>query len=606
MSIQQVITENLLSPHFQPIVAVNEGRVVGYEALIRGPKNLHLREPVALFAAAEKAGLLRELERACWTAIMLEVSRNLDRIPRWSRIFLNVLPEDVRDPAFFAHVVSELEKTRIDPARIVIEITETTRIDNYADFTASLRRFRDLGLGVAVDDAGAGHSGLQMITEINPDFLKIDQGLVRGIDSSIAKRAGVEALLLLARSLGMTVIAEGIENEDELHALHRLGVTLGQGFLLAQPAMEMASGIKSLPCQLQRTPWSELSMEVHGTSGRIGDIAAPAPTTSPTVHVGKVMQLFEARRTSESVVVVEKGEPIGLVMRTKLAHAMSRPFAAERVELLPISHLASQSPLVVDCESQLDTASRMATARTEEECYDDIIVARDGKLVGTVSVKRLLDAVTADRLASAKHANPLSGLPGHPVVEEWVRERARRKEDAALVHVDIDSLRHFNRLYGFHQGDRAIRIAADLIASEVAAASGGSGQVGHVGEDDFLAVVDPACADELSGTLPRLFRERAGQLYHPEDRARGYLSGAASLGDARRVPLMSLTVAFVNITGGAHVHYAELLDLLRDARVIARERSRSARDAEMRAQFSPLSAQRSAAKSETMVISNAS
>jgi EAL domain-containing protein (putative c-di-GMP-specific phosphodiesterase class I)/GGDEF domain-containing protein len=605
MSIQQVITENLLSPHFQPIVAVNEGRVVGYEALIRGPKNLDLREPTALFAAAEKAGLLRELERACWSAIVAEVSRNLDRIPRWSRIFLNVLPEDIRDPSFYSHVVAEFEKTRIDPARVVIEITETTRIDNYADFTAALRRFRDLGVGVAVDDAGAGHAGLQMIAEINPDFLKIDQGLVRGLDGSIAKRAGVEALLLLARSLGMTVIAEGIENEDELHALHRLGVTLGQGFLLAQPALEMASGIKALPCQLQRTPWSELSLEVHGTSGHIGDIAAPAPTTAPTVHIGKVMQLFEARRTSESVVVVDRGEPIGLVMRGRLLQALARPFAAERAELLPVSHLASQSPLVVDCESQLDSVSRLATARPDDECYDDIVVARDGKLVGTVSVKRLLDAITADRLASAKHANPLTGLPGHPVVEEWVKDRVRRRENAALVHVDIDSLRHFNRMYGFHQGDRAIRIAADVIASEVAAASGGLGQLGHVGEDDFLAVVDSECAEELARTLPRLFRDRASPLYHPEDRARGYLSGAVGQGDSRRVPLMSLTVAFVNVTGGAPIHYAELLDLLHDARVIARERSRAAREAELRAQPSTAPAQRTASNGEVLTISNA-
>jgi EAL domain-containing protein (putative c-di-GMP-specific phosphodiesterase class I) len=118
MSIQQVMTQRLLSPHFQPIVAVSEGRVGGYEALIRGPEHLALREPVALFKAAAQAGLLRELERACWSAIVEETSRNLDRIPHWARIFLNVLPEDILDPSFLTHVIAELEKTHIDPARL--------------------------------------------------------------------------------------------------------------------------------------------------------------------------------------------------------------------------------------------------------------------------------------------------------------------------------------------------------------------------------------------------------------------------------------------------------------------------------------------------------
>jgi diguanylate cyclase (GGDEF)-like protein len=576
MSIQQVIKERLLSPHFQPIVAVNEGRVVGYEALIRGPRHLRLREPAALFAAAEKAGLLRELERECWSAIIKEAAHNLDRIPHWARIFLNVLPEDIRDPAFHNHVVVELEKTRMDPARIVIEITESTRIEDYQDFNASLRRFRELGLGVAVDDAGAGHAGLQMIAEINPDFLKIDQSLVRGIDHSIAKRAGVEALLLLARSLGMTVIAEGIEKEEELQALHRLGVELGQGFLLAKPTQEMASGIKSVPCQILPSPWAELEFALDGGHGRIGDLASPAPTASPNVQLRELLRLFESRRLSDAVVVVDKGTPVGLLMRGRMSREMARrPFAGGKVQSLPASHVASPYPLVVDCDAQLEAVSRLATARGDQERYDDIIVVRDGKLVGTVSVSRLLSAVTENRLSSANHANHLTGLPGHPVIEEWLREHLRQREAVALVHLDIDSLRRFNQTYGFHLGDRAIRLAADLIAGEVATRSNGRGQLGHAGGDDFMAIVDFECAVELARVLPQLFRDRVCRLYHPEDRYHGYLSSGSGTAGPQQSQLMSLTVAYIRVTSGSHVHYAEVLDLLSDARQVARERRRS-------------------------------
>jgi EAL domain-containing protein (putative c-di-GMP-specific phosphodiesterase class I)/GGDEF domain-containing protein len=582
MSIQQVVKDKLLYPHFQPIVAVNEGRVVGYEALIRGPGHLGLREPIALFAAAEKAGLLRELERECWTAIVNEAARNLDHIPRWARIFLNVLPEDIRDPNFRKHVVSAMEETQVDPSRFVIEITETTRIEDYQDFNSWLRGFRELGFGIAVDDAGAGHAGLQMIAEINPDFLKIDQGLVRGIDQSIAKRAGVEALLLLARSLGMTVIAEGIESEDELQALHRLGVALGQGFLLAQPTQEMAAGIKSVPYQTRPSPWSEVDIELHGGSGRIGDIASPAPTVTPDAPLRTVMKLFESRRASDSVVLVEKGTPVGIVPRARLTQEMHRPFAAGRLEAHPASHLATAHPLIVDCDAHLDLVSRLATARPDGERYDDIVVVRDEKLVGTVSLRALLDAVTDYRLSSANHANALTGLPGHPAIEEWVRERLRARESVVLAHFDIDSLRQFNQIYGFHQGDRSIRVAADLIASEIARLTSGRGRLGHVGSDDFIGVLDAECAEAMARSLPVMFRERAALLYHPEDRARGFLVKTTETGEVKRFPLMSLTVAWIRAMPGSHQHYAELLDQLADARCVARAQSRSAQEAELR------------------------
>jgi EAL domain-containing protein (putative c-di-GMP-specific phosphodiesterase class I)/GGDEF domain-containing protein len=565
MAIQQVIQDRLLSPHFQPIVAVSEARVVGYEALIRGPASLKLRDPQALFSAAANAGLLRELERACWSVIVEEVARNMDRLPRWARIFLNVLPEDIADAAFLAHVTAEMEKTRIDPARIVIEITETSRIEDYHAFNESLASFRQLGFGVAVDDAGAGHAGLQMIAEINPDFLKIDQSLVRGIDQSIAKRAGVEALLLIARSLGMTVIAEGIENEDELQALHQLGVSLGQGFLLAHPTQDMATGISSIPFQLKTSQWAGIDVPMYGGRGRIGDIAAPAPTVTQQTPMRNLLRIFETRRASDAVVVVDQGVPRGLITRSKVQHEMSRPFAPDRLQTRRAAHLADEQPLIVDCEAQLDAVSRLATARADAERYDDIVVVRDGKLVGTVPCFRLLGALTDARLSSANHSNPLTGLNGHPVIEEWVRESIRVRGTVVLmVHFDINGLRTFNETYGFHQGDRAIRIAADVIATALAQGTGGRGRLGHVGGDDFIAVMEPEPFEDLLRVLPSMFRERVAQLYHPEDRARGHLQRIMDFGETLRTPLMSLRIASISVPSGLYRHYAEALDALTD------------------------------------------
>jgi diguanylate cyclase (GGDEF)-like protein len=341
----------------------------------------------------------------------------------------------------------------------------------------------------------------------------------------------------------------------------------------------MDAGIKSMPYQLKPSPWSEVDLEFHGGSGRIGDIALPAPTLTVGVQLSRALQLFEDRRQSEVAVVVENGIPIGLVMRDKLTQERARHFGIDTFATRTVAHLMSEQPLVVDCDAHLDAVARMATARGDDERYDDITVVRDRKLVGTVSVRRLLDAVTDARLSSASHANPLSGLPGHPVIEDWVRTRLRNRENASLVHIDIDDLREFNQAYGFHQGDRAIRIAADLLASELASCSGGHSQLGHVGGDNFLAVVNLQCAADLQQSLPEKFRDRVSMLYHPEDRARGYLKRQSAHGETVRVPLMSLTIAQIQISSGSRQHYAELLDILADAMQGARETSRATREA---------------------------
>ena len=107
-------------------------------------------------------------------------------------------------------------KRRIAPSQIVLEISEEMRIDDYASFRAAISGYRMAGFGVAVDDAGAGHAGLQMMAEVVPDFIKIDAGLIRGVHEHKGRRATIEALLVLARTLAIQVVAEGIEELQPL------------------------------------------------------------------------------------------------------------------------------------------------------------------------------------------------------------------------------------------------------------------------------------------------------------------------------------------------------------------------------------------------------
>jgi EAL domain-containing protein (putative c-di-GMP-specific phosphodiesterase class I) len=120
-------------------------------------------------------------------------------------------------------------------ARLVLELTEHTAVGDYALLTARLEKLRAQGMRLAIDDAGAGYSGLQQIVSLKPDIIKLDMGLTRDVDSDPARRALASALIYYARETGCQILAEGIETESELATLKHLGIGKGQGYLLGRP-----------------------------------------------------------------------------------------------------------------------------------------------------------------------------------------------------------------------------------------------------------------------------------------------------------------------------------------------------------------------------------
>lgn len=216
-------TPEALRPQFQPIVSLSTGRLVAYEALARFPEAA-ARPPAAWFAMAHACGLGPELEAAAVHAALKPVGR-----PPGTQLALNVSPSVLASSAMQAALPRDLHE-------IVIEVTEHEAISEDAEVAGALTDLRERGARIAVDDAGAGYSGLQQLTRIQPDVVKLDRHLTEGIHADPARLALVESFVRFARRTGATVCAEGIETLDELMALADLDVELGQGFALGTPA----------------------------------------------------------------------------------------------------------------------------------------------------------------------------------------------------------------------------------------------------------------------------------------------------------------------------------------------------------------------------------
>lgn len=212
--------------HYQPIVRWPERSVHGYEALVRSNEE-SLPHPGALFDAAERLDRLVDLGRA----IRTRCSTPMDHADPNALLFVNLHTRDLLDDDLFSR---DTPLSRI-AHRVVLEITERARLEQITDVQTRISALREMGFRIALDDMGAGYAGLASFALLEPDVVKLDMGLVRGVDTKSTKRKLIRSLMGLCADLGMEVVAEGVETAAERDALVDLGCRLFQGFFFAKP-----------------------------------------------------------------------------------------------------------------------------------------------------------------------------------------------------------------------------------------------------------------------------------------------------------------------------------------------------------------------------------
>jgi EAL domain-containing protein (putative c-di-GMP-specific phosphodiesterase class I) len=210
---------------FQPLVCVSEKKVYAYEALMRSDEPL-LPHPGAVLAAAERLGRLQDVGRA----VRARVAAAMETSPE-TTAFVNLHSRDLLDEELYAHTSPLAANSR----RVVLEITERASLDGIKDIEARLKALRDLGYRLAVDDLGAGYAGLTSFAQIQPEVVKFDMSLVRGVDTSESKRRLIGSMASLFRDWKIVVVAEGVETAPERDALTALGIDVLQGYYFARP-----------------------------------------------------------------------------------------------------------------------------------------------------------------------------------------------------------------------------------------------------------------------------------------------------------------------------------------------------------------------------------
>lgn len=541
--LNNIIDEEQIHSVYQPIVSLQNGAIFGYEALSRITSQSCTLNIEKLFELANKAQKTWELEKLCRTQAL----RGALEKPARTKLFINVDPNVVYDPNFISGFTQDkLVKLGLNSDDIIFEITEKSSVTSLGGFKEALDNYQSQGFKVAIDDFGAGYSGLTRMYSISPDYLKIDMSIVRDVNKDSRKRSVVIGIVKLCREVGIEIIAEGIETKEELATLIELDVDYGQGYFLARPNEKF----QTLPGEIEvmirhlRQINQSPSALLPGIE-TVGVICRRKETVYPD---DKALMVYEQMKWDPSLTEIcvtdREGNIHGILTRNHVLARFGGQYGYGLNFRRSVGEILDEEYMTVDSSATVDEIATLAMGRNVGNVYDAIIVTEQGKYLGVVTVKDLLLAAINIRERKASDSSPLTGLPGNNIIQRTIEVVIKQTEPYAIIYLDLDNFKAYNDAYGFSSGDTMLKTLAQAMTQSCA----NNDFMGHIGGDDFVIITrfrDLESVQKLCDDIVDAFAEMIQPLYSESDWERGYIISKDRNGFTEKFPVATLSVAAV-------------------------------------------------------------
>lgn len=387
---EQLLMDRDIRTLFQPIVSLKNGDILGYEALSRGPAGSKFESAPNLFQAGRKYGRTWELERVCRQRAI----EKLSRLSISCKAFINVDPKVILDEGFkkgFTHRL--LNEYGIDPSSIVFELTEGSNVEDFAVLKDAVAHYVKQGYKIAVDDLGEGYSGLKILAETHPDFMKIDMSLVRNIEKKPINQALLKAFCEFGKSMNIKVIAEGIETDDELRTIIELGVDYGQGYLIGKPQEEFFCPSDDFLAKLIEHNETNEKLKLKDMDSTLaGEVARMDLPLDGLTKSQQVFKIFTENRHLMGIPIIdESGSPIGLVMRDSFFSMLATQFGTALYMKRPVSILMKKDPIFIEYHTTISEATEIVLGRRDNDLYDYLLVTKNGKYFGVLTIRDIME-----------------------------------------------------------------------------------------------------------------------------------------------------------------------------------------------------------------------
>ncbi|MHB8121632.1 MAG: EAL domain-containing protein [Desulfuromonadaceae bacterium] len=584
---------------YQPKMDINGTDIIGMEALVRWRRPGHgVVPPDRFIPAAEENGLIVRLG----TYVLQEACRQNRAwqdagLPKL-RVSVNLSARQLRDKAFVPLVMQILAETGMDPHYLELELTESVLMGDGSDTVCKLLRLKELGISLSVDDFGTGYSSLSYLKHLPIDTIKIDRSFVRDIVNDPDDAAIVEAIVAMAHSLKLNVIAEGVETVEQLEFLRQRQCQQAQGYYFARPldplqfeafvVQGMAGGELAVstpdlsPRNIGVAPHScsgEIVPPDNGdnadaTAEHIGEISIQVVPASPADNLAAVLKRFQSDAALQVLPVVDGCCVVGVINRSTFfeEHVIGmNGFAYHINHSKKMRDLMAPVKLVFEANVSIRDAAQAIQSQGVDVRIDNICVARGGIYYGIVDVNRFISAITDINLTLAKGANPLTGLPGNESIQREINERLLADKGFDIAYIDIDNFKPYNDYYGFQRGDVVIKAIGEIIYAVVRTSGADfSCFCGHIGGDDFIIITGAHHAEYISAQVIKALEEHLPLFHGEKDFSAGCYSAVNRKGEEETFGLLSLSIGIVNTRLTPVTSYAQLASISTEVKKAAK------------------------------------
>lgn len=528
---------------FQPIVNINTGRVIAYEALLRRYDKAGFNSIQDFFNGAYEEQVLHKLD-------LLLREKALKKFvdagfAEYARLFYNV---DNRILEMYDYKVGEtsriLETMGMPKNIFTFEISEKHEFKSLMETQSLFNLYQQQGYQIALDDFGTGFSGLKLLYHSEPNYIKIDRFFITDICKDSKKRLFITNIINIAHSIGAIIIAEGVETKEEYFMCKEIGCDCVQGYYVARPVVD----IGKLKQQYENVKeLAKNDKRQKDEKNTIKNYLKKINRVTLETKMEEIFEIFKNSNYSYLVVVDELNRPVGLLREKTLRKYIYNPFGSS---LLVNKKLEEKiEDFITRCSSvEVHTdISRIIKAFSFNNRADGVIITKNFEYYGFIDARDILDYLSNRNIMDARNQNPLSKLPGNKNVEEFIQRMIESREGRALfTYFDFDNFKPFNDSYGFRNGDRAILLFSDILRKKFKKSHY---FVGHIGGDDFFMGCllegqhgfDEVAAD-IDAAVKR-FATDVESFYNPKDQQNGYIEAVDREGRVRHFPLLTVSAA---------------------------------------------------------------
>lgn len=542
-----------LSCVLQPIVECHTGTLYGVEALTRGFEGMSLGAPTALLDHAAELGVLCELEGLLHRKAIAAFCRLPD--PQQRRLFLNLDGRTIartKGLQVLESAADELRRHGLPASNLCIELSERHETVSLPGFQQMLLQCRKRGMRFAADDFGRGHSEIRLLFDGGVDYVKIDHFLVENLSKDPRKRLFVGRIAGFAHTLGLMVIAEGVETEADFLVARELGCDLIQGYYVAWPCATPDAVLPVYPELVSAAGKERRRRSEAGDSELLLAAVERLETVERDDHIERVFEIFRRSGDQSIIPVVDRvGAPKGVVRERDLRSFIYGRFGRDLLQNPNTNNTVAKFLMecpVASVHADADALLRIFGA-APSGC-DGLLLHDAGRYVGFISAGALVGLLHEKRLRLALDQNPLTRLPGNLSVAAHAANASIRSDEARhLCYLDFDHFKPFNDRYGFRVGDRAIIIFAEAMRRHFPERDGVF--LGHIGGDDFFIGVHGLESVEFEARIRGLLEDFAGSaamFYEAGERNEGRVPGKDREGRERFFPLLRCSAAVLEIS----------------------------------------------------------